>query len=125
MTLTLEEVAAAFNHWRSSQTQRGKIPQHLTEQAAALVKHYSKAEITRALRINHAMLKQWLKRQPEPTNFIALPMTPSTASHQHKPPALSDLSITARLASGTEILIQGTPEQAALLVSSLQQRGVL
>lgn len=120
MTTPLENVTAAFNHWRTHRSKRSKIPQHLTEQAVALVGQYSKAQITRSLHINHSMLNQWLKRPSECSDFIALPVVPDASTDQ---PAHNELSITVHLANGTEMTIQGSPEQAALLIGQLQQRG--
>lgn len=120
MTTPLDNVTAAFNHWRTHRTKRSKIPHHLTEQAIALVGQYSKAEITRSLRINHSMLNQWLECPSECSDFIALPVVSDASADQS---VHNRLSITVHLANGAEMTIQGSAEQAALLIGQLQQRG--
>ena len=121
MSPTLEEVTAAFNHWRSNRPKRSKIPHVLTEQAVALIGKHSKAEITRCLNINHGMLNRWLGLKPEPSDFIALPAVPRSIDQL----ANSALEVKAQLSNGAQITISGSPDQAAMLIGELQQRGRL
>lgn len=60
--LSLDDVKAHFEHWRSIRTrQRERIPQYLWDEVKTLIDRYSLTEITSALRINTAQIKDNLK----------------------------------------------------------------
>lgn len=51
-TLTLEEVAAHFEHWRREKKKGERIPDQLWSEAIALVKDYGLSQVTRRLRLS-------------------------------------------------------------------------
>jgi len=57
-TVTLEQVAAQFQHWRRTRTTKGKTPNTLIEQAVALRQHYPVTQIVKALRLSHSDFKK-------------------------------------------------------------------
>ena len=60
--LSLDDVKAHFEHWRSIRTkQREKIPQYLWDEVKTLIDRYSLIEITSVLRINTGQIKHNLK----------------------------------------------------------------
>ena len=54
----LETVVHQFEHWRTTRGKRGRIPDALWALVAPLMDQYSHNEITSALRLNHAQLKE-------------------------------------------------------------------
>ena len=122
MDTTLDQVAIAFDNWRTSRSKRGPIPKELIAQAVDLSARYSKAEITRRLGINHGMLNRWMMKQSEDNTFIALP----TSDIEPAPPTSnSSLEISIRFANGAQLTFASTESKAAAFVSELQQRGAL
>lgn len=115
MSPTLEEVATTFNHWRTTRSKRGKIPEDLIKQAVGLIGQHSKAEIARHLRINHSMLNRWLESKPDADDFMVLPITTQ--------PASMGMAMELSLPDGTRLTMSASAEQAAIFVSALQQRG--
>ena len=57
-TLSLEEVAKHFEQWRSTKSRGERIPQRLWSEAVGLLEVYSLLQVTRALRLDWAKLKQ-------------------------------------------------------------------
>jgi|GEM_PF-837570 len=51
-TLTLDEVAAHFEHWRREKKKGERIPDQLWSEAIALVKDYGLSQVTRRLRLS-------------------------------------------------------------------------
>jgi hypothetical protein len=51
-TLTLEEVAGHFEHWRREKKKGERIPEPLWSEAIALVKDYGLSQVTRRLRLS-------------------------------------------------------------------------
>ncbi|MGB5733073.1 MAG: IS66 family insertion sequence element accessory protein TnpB [Thiohalocapsa sp.] len=51
-TLTLEEIAAHFEHWRREKKKGERIPDQLWSEAIALVKDYGLSQVTRRLRLS-------------------------------------------------------------------------
>lgn len=51
-TLTLEEVAAHFEHWRRAKKKGERIPEELWSEATALIKDYGLSQVTRRLRLS-------------------------------------------------------------------------
>lgn len=58
---SLEKVRAQFEQWRHSRDKRKAIPAALWEAAASLYPAYSLHRISRALRLNHTKLKQYVQ----------------------------------------------------------------
>jgi hypothetical protein len=54
----LETVVHQFEHWRTTRGKRGRIPDGLWKLVAPLMDQYSHSEITSALRLNHAQMKE-------------------------------------------------------------------
>src|SRR5690349_15319074 len=48
----LDDVKFHFNHWRTTRTKRGKIPEYLWNKVQSLIKHYPLSVITNALNLN-------------------------------------------------------------------------
>ena len=59
----LDNVQAQFEQWRNSREKRKAIPDELWGAAAALYPTYSLHQISKALRLNHAKLKQHVQGQ--------------------------------------------------------------
>ncbi|MGB5831482.1 MAG: hypothetical protein WBG92_05760 [Thiohalocapsa sp.] len=79
--LTLEEVAAHFEHWRSEKKKGERIPEQLWSEAIALVKDYGLSPVTRRLRLSGRDLNkrrgilgsgQRRRRVEPPTTFVEL-----------------------------------------------------
>jgi len=51
-TLTLEEVAAHFEHWRREKKKGERIPDQLWSEAIALIEGYGLSQVTRRLRLS-------------------------------------------------------------------------
>ena len=80
----LEAVASQFEHWRATRGKRGRIPDALWALVAPLMGQYNHNEITAALRLNHAQMKErvlpFLSQMPHtPATFVEYPL-PSPAS---------------------------------------------
>lgn len=65
MAITLEEVHHAFESWRASRVKRGPIPDHLWSMVEALLPHYKKSKISKALNINTTQLVLGCKKYRE------------------------------------------------------------
>ena len=55
---TLEYAVQQFNHWRTTRSKRGKIPDALWKLVAPLMNQYCHNKIASALRVNHKQLKE-------------------------------------------------------------------
>jgi hypothetical protein len=55
---TLEYAVQQFNHWRTTRSKRGKIPDALWKLVAPLMNKYGHNKIASALRVNHKQLKE-------------------------------------------------------------------
>lgn len=69
----LNQVVEAFNHWRGPHGRRGRIPNDLWDQAAALSDHYPLATITAALGLNSCALEQQCIKRGLPTRKTRTP----------------------------------------------------
>jgi len=100
--ISLETASTAFNHWRMNRSStRGRIPLALQKQAIDLLQSYSKSQVIKALKINHAMLKRWQQEATTATcDFISLTTEPSLSTQP-------SLQITLRNANGGELTITG------------------
>ena len=56
--LTLADVQAQFEHWRTTRRNRSPIPQELWDAATSLASQHSTLEISNALKLTHSKLKQ-------------------------------------------------------------------
>ena len=56
---SLDAAQQAFEHWRSTRTQRSSTPEALRTQAVSLIGKHRRSHICTALRINDQALKQW------------------------------------------------------------------
>lgn len=75
----LEAVASQFEHWRATRGKRGRIPDALWALVAPLMGQYNHNEITAALRLNHAQMKErvlpFLSRVPDKSStFVEYPL---------------------------------------------------
>lgn len=60
--LIMEEVAAAFEHWRVMRTRRNEpVPEHLWEMAQALIPHYKLRHIQKVLKLTTGQFNKYLK----------------------------------------------------------------
>ena len=81
-TLTLEEVAAHFEHWRREKKKGERIPDQLWSEAIALVEAYGLSQVTRRLRLSGRDLNKRRglpgsgsrrgRRGEAPTTFVEL-----------------------------------------------------
>ena len=118
MSITLEKVKAAFDHWRANRVKRTRIPDYLIAQSLPLVNKYTKSEITRTLGINHDTFNQWLQSKAPSIDFMPLspikiksaPLSPESRI-ELRIDDLPDLSLT----------VTASPAQCAELINALQQ----
>ena len=101
---SLEQTAAEFDAWRQNRGS-GSIafPVHLRKKAVSLLANYTKNQVVKALKLNHAMLKQW--QQPygkdQSPQFVSL--NDVTSGHQ-------DAAVQIHLShpNGTQMQFNGT-----------------
>ena len=62
---SLDEVVAELNAWRH-QGRPGAIPDHIREQAVALLATHKVSHVIDALGINHRMMRQWREQYADP-----------------------------------------------------------
>jgi len=72
--LSLLDVQLAFESWRAQRNKRQPTPGHLRSLAVALLEHHVPFTVCKALGINSAALKQWMKEEPAATqrHFVTL-----------------------------------------------------
>lgn len=69
---TLEDVKAAFTHWRKTRVKRDKIPEALWDQALLLLDHYNQSQVLHTLGISQSQLrKEKARREPLQVNKLA------------------------------------------------------
>jgi len=102
--ISLASVSSAFTHWRAQRlSSSAPVPLALQQQATELLQVHSKAQVIKALNINHAMLKRWQAPEADTSEgeFIHLiGETPETSSH-------NSLQVTLRNGQGAEMKITG------------------
>ena len=64
--LDLTRTRSAFQTWRSAQSTRRRIPEHLWLAAIKLLDHYSPSRVCRELRLSPTQLRKHLTRTPQP-----------------------------------------------------------
>jgi hypothetical protein len=130
---TLEHVRHAFEQWRQQKHHRDPIPQPLRQQALTLLGRYPASQITKTLRINHTMLRQWQEKLTASTlaapktvvadndhpygsadassdaaslEFIELPRVSELAEITEREPQLS-LTWSAQRSTGQQLSVKG------------------
>ncbi len=102
--ISLASVSSAFTHWRAQRLSlSAPVPFVLQQQAIELLQVHSKAQVIKALHINHAMLKRWQSPGSETSacEFINLVgETPETSAE-------GSLQVTLRNGQGGEMKITG------------------
>jgi len=62
--ISLESLSSAFAHWRTQRLSLSSpVPLVLQQHAIELLQIHSKAEVIKALNINHSMLKRWQQQE--------------------------------------------------------------
>jgi len=77
-SLSLSEVTAHFEHWRSTRIGKSRIPAHLWQEALDLYPSYTVTEITKPLRLGHSDFKKKIAQSHQelaPTDFIRIDQT--------------------------------------------------
>ncbi len=80
--LTIEEVCAHFENWRTRRRRKTAIPERLWAEAIALCRHYPISTVARSLRLNHSDLKNRVERaagmfaDPADPDFVELSLQP-------------------------------------------------
>ena len=121
----LSALATQFSTWRAQRPHRHTpIPQSLRQQAVSLLAACRPAHITKALGINHAMLKAWQVEQgaaSQPSAFVSLEV-PHSADHLNASP--TELTIANR--SGQQVTLHGgfSAAQLALVARALSEQGL-
>lgn len=57
----LDDAKSHFNHWRTTRTKRGKIPEYLWNKVQSLIEHYPLSAITSALNLNTNQIRENIK----------------------------------------------------------------
>ena len=114
---SLIDVQLAFAQWRKMRTVRGPTPNRLRTLAVALLEQHRAVAIYKALDLNAATLKQWVKQHSdvsgsadEPEDFIALPI--DTFAQKES----CQLSIA--LPNGVHVRVQGAYTLSQLLIAA-------
>ncbi len=104
--ITLESVSSALTHWRAQRlSSSAPVPLILQQQGIQLLQFHSKADVIKALNINHSMLKRWQQQEGQASTsaseFIHLVgESPETSPHDW-------LQVTLRNGQGSEMKITG------------------
>ena len=131
MTLTetlppeIATVRQQFDDWRATQTQRGPLPKHLWEAAAALLPRYPIALVAHACRLNPSKLKQVatgsMKKTPATTAFrtVTTEALQQAAGLTVRPVAEIRFALTRRDGTQLEVNCPAESELAAALCRQL------
>jgi len=113
-TLTLEQVATQFTHWRRTRTKRGRTPQDLIDQAVALRTHYPVSQIIQTLGLNHADYKKHCHRAGtgSQTELIAAATFVPVSTSEPAWTQSSAMSLTLSHPDGRCLQVQGVTEPA-------------
>ena len=102
MSDKLLDTLANFELWRSNKPARNSAtPQHLCQQATALLSHYSKTTIVTKLRLSSDQFNRWClvyKASDEPAHFVSLP---------HAQPLPEILSVELKFKNGNQLILSG------------------
>ncbi len=111
----LATVAAAFQQWRQTRAYvNARTPEHLRNQAVALLAHHTSGVIATTLAISGGSLKAWSRPvlQAEPVSeFVALPDAPAGVP--------STLALDLSFANGASMRLAG--DLSPTLVTALAQ----
>lgn len=66
---TINDVKQHFDHWRTTRTKRGKIPEHLWDKVKSIIGKYPLTTITETLHINTNQIREHIDLNAE-INFI-------------------------------------------------------
>lgn len=120
-SLTLSEVIAHFDAWRTTRIGKSRIPAHLWQEAIDLYPTYTVSEITKPLRLGHSDFKKKISQSYQelaPTEFIKIDQMPDKtdiqASHQPDNDA-HRATIELEKGDGSRIRIQHELNDQALL----------
>ena len=119
---TLDQVASAFECWRTARSKREPTPKPLIDQTLGLLEIYSKHKITRRLGINYKILNDWMQQRASENSFVKLTPEPKQKIESVIEPPLK---ITVQLPTGAELSLVGSEAQAVTLITQLQRKGVL
>ena len=120
-SLTLIEVIAHFEAWRSTRVGKSRIPVHLWQEAIDLYPSYKVSEITKPLRLGHSDFKKKILQPHQAlssTDFIRIAQTPDKTeldvSHR---PVINDQKAIIELekGDGSRIRIQRELNDQALM----------
>jgi hypothetical protein len=85
----LNDAKSYFDHWRTTRTKRGKIPEYLWEKVKPLIGRYSLTTITETLNINTNQMRQHLDLGKD-VNFVEV-----RTNREPRPHAISYPKIVA------------------------------
>lgn len=108
---------ANFEQWRANKPARNSAtPQHLCQQAIALLSHYSKITIVTKLRLSSEQFNRWClayKTPDEYSHFIPLPQVQSL---------FETLSIELKFRNGNQLILSGelTEQVVAQLIEAVK-----
>ena len=120
-SLTLSEVIAHFEAWRSTRIGKSRIPAHLWQEALDLYPSYKVSEITKPLRLGLSDFKKKISQPHQAlssTDFIRINQTPDkTELHVSHRPVINDQKTTIELekGDGSRIRIQRELNDQALM----------
>ena len=120
-SLTLSEVIAHFEAWRSTRIGKSRIPAHLWQEAIDLYPSYKVSEITKPLRLGHSDFKKKISQPHQAlssTDFIRIDQRPDqTELHVPHRPVINEQQTTIELekGDGSRIRIQRELNDQALL----------
>jgi hypothetical protein len=120
------EVAAVrqqFEDWRAAQTQKGPLPQHLWQAAAALLPRFPLALVARACRLNPSKLKQVAtgktpQRKSASATFRTLTTDPLPPASALVAPPAAEVRFTLERRDGTRLAVT-CPAQPVELAAAL------
>ena len=114
----LEAVVHQFEHWRATRGKRGRIPDTLWALVAPLMEQYRHTEVSSALRLNHAQLKERVlpflsQTSKKSAMFVEYPLPPPAS-------LMESCVVEFACKSGSAVKIRGlTATQLQSLVSVL------
>lgn len=102
MSDKLLKTLAHFEQWRDNKpTRNSATPEHLCQQAVALLPHYSKTTIVTTLRLSSDQFNRWslaYKVPDESPHFVPLPQVQ---------PLSAPLSIELKFINGNQLILSG------------------
>ncbi len=117
MSDKLINTLANFEQWRDNKPARNSAtPEHLCQQAVALLSHYSKTTIVTTLRLSSDQFNRWslaYKVPDELPHFVPLPQVQ---------PLPEPLSIELKFINGNQLILSGelSEQVMALLIEAVK-----